>query len=296
MGYIFLSLSLLCGVTKGYCSKKTSILMNDISGAALVNFIRMLFCIVIGFILIIVNGQIALLIPDIQTLWISALSGISTSIFVICWMLSVQKNAYMMVDVSLLLGTLIPLIGCRLLYNEYITPRHWLGSALLFIAVILMCSYSSSLRGGLSLKSILILILCGVANGLSEFTQKLFVRELPDSPIAVFNFYTYVFSCAALLIFRVILAHNKVLSNKNHIKSASYIIYVIIMSVCLFGHSYFHTAAASILDSAQLYPVSHGCALILSSIMSSICFKETPSMKSIIGLSLAFVALLLMNV
>ena len=47
MGYLFLAISLLAGITKGYCGKKTSGYVNGYSGAMLANFVRMFFCIVI---------------------------------------------------------------------------------------------------------------------------------------------------------------------------------------------------------------------------------------------------------
>ena len=295
MGYIFLGVSLLCGVTKGYCSKKTSSYINGFKDSIFVNLIRMLLCIIIGFILLVFNSQIHHLKLDLNALWVCALSGFSTSIFVICWMLSVQKNAYMMVDVSLMLGTLVPLIGCRVLYGEQITPAQWLGLLLLLTAVLLMCSYSKTLKGILTLNAIILLILCGLANGLTEFSQKLFIREHPNIPISAFNFYTYVFSFTALFICYAIIAHRSNTHTEKKVNPTSYIGYIVTMAICLFGHSYFHTAAAGALDSAQLYPVSHGCALILSTAMSAICFKEKPSVKSIIGLIITFVSILLMN-
>ena len=52
MGYLFLALSLLCGATKGFCGKKTSGFVREYKDAMFANFIRMLFCIAIGFALL----------------------------------------------------------------------------------------------------------------------------------------------------------------------------------------------------------------------------------------------------
>ena len=52
MGYLFLLIALLAGVTKGYCGKKTSGYTNSLRDATLANIIRMMLCILIGFILI----------------------------------------------------------------------------------------------------------------------------------------------------------------------------------------------------------------------------------------------------
>ena len=72
-------------------------------------------------------------------------------------------------------------------------------------------------------------------------------------------------------------------------------LYIAIMALCLFGNSYFKTLAAAKLDSAQLYPLNQGAALILSMGMSAIFFKEKVTPKAILGIVLAFLGLLVMN-
>lgn len=74
------------------------------------------------------------------------------------------------------------------------------------------------------------------------------------------------------------------------------VLYIAIMALCLFANSYFKTLAATELDSAQLYPLNQGAALILSMGMSALSFKEKVTPKAILGIVLAFAGLLVMNV
>ncbi len=53
MGYFYLAISVLCGNIKGFCGKKTSGLTEEMSDAVRFNLVRMMFCIIIGFVLII---------------------------------------------------------------------------------------------------------------------------------------------------------------------------------------------------------------------------------------------------
>ena len=69
--------------------------------------------------------------------------------------------------------------------------------------------------------------------------------------------------------------------------------YVFIMALCLFASSYFKTLAARYLSAVLLYPLNQGCALILSSIMSVALFKETLTLKAVIGMITAFAGLLI---
>ena len=297
MGYFFIALALFAGCTKGYCGKKTSGFVEKSKDAVFISFIRMLLCILIGAILIIVAKDTPYLIPDAKMLPVYLLSGVSTSAFVVIWMLAVRKSAYMLIDIFLMLGVLIPLILANILFDEPVKPTQWLGIAILIVAVLIMCSYNSGLKGKMSFTSVLLLILTGASNGIADFSQKLFVRTADGVPTSVFNFYTYVFSAVTLLICYIVFrqADNKDSKSSTKIPKVMYV-YVAIMAACLFANSYFKTVAAYTLDSAKLYPLNQGAALILSSLMSAFLFGEKLTFKAIIGIVLSFIALIIINV
>ena len=68
------------------------------------------------------------------------------------------------------------------------------------------------------------------------------------------------------------------------------------MAVMLFLNSYLMTLAASKLDAVVLYPLSTALSLALASIMSSVAFKERLTAKCIIGIIIAFAAMIIINV
>ena len=70
---------------------------------------------------------------------------------------------------------------------------------------------------------------------------------------------------------------------------------VAVMAICLFLNSYFKTLAAERLDSAILYPLNQGLALMLSMLMASVFFGEKITVRCVIGLCSAFVGLLIIN-
>lgn len=295
MGYLFLIVSLLTGTAKGYCGKRIS---GDIGGykdAMRINFIRMLICTVIGLMLVLFEqGGVRQLKLDSTALLITALSGITTSVFVVCWIISVKKSAYMMLDIFLMLGIVVTLVGCSITLGESVRAVQWIGLAVLFAAVCIMCSYNKSLKGKMNILSVALLIICGVSNGLTDFSQKLFVNY-SESNISVFNFYTYVFSAVVLLIFYLIFSKKEKNAETEKL-SGRIFCYVLVMAACLFVSSYFKTLAAVYLDSAKLYPLNQGSALILSTVMSSVFFKEKITFKCIIGICMAFAALIIINV
>jgi len=295
MGYIFLTLSLLAGAAKGYCGKKTSGHLGGIRDSLMVNIIRMVLCVIIGFCLILFGGNVAQLRPTAKLLWIAALSGVSTSVFVVTWLISVRKSAYMMLDIALMLGLLIPLIAGEIFFQEQIKPTQWIGVVILFIAVVIMCSYNNSIKAKLTFSALAVLFISGAASGITDLSQKLFVKNLPDVSVSVFNFYTYVFAGITLSVaFLLMKPQSDAQSTGDTFRKVFG--YVVVMAICLFLNSYFRTLAAAHLDAVLLYPLSQSAALILSTLMSHFFFKEKITPKCIIGIVITFIGLLIINV
>lgn len=302
LGYLFLLIALLSGAAKGYCGKRTSGYVSEYKDAVFTNFIRMFFCIIIGFVMVCVQGGVSQLSTSCSTLLITVLSGVTTSIFVVSWLISVRRGAYMMLDVFLMLGVIVPLVLSKIFFNEEIRVNQWIGLIILFVTVMIMCSYNNQIKEKMSISSFLLLVLCGVSSGLTDFSQKLFARTAPNETAAVFNFYTYIFSALVLLIFFIAakLKDRDNASDSDCSSSALSVlrkvgVYVLIMSICLFANSFFKTLAAGILPSAKLYPLNQGAALILSTFMSRIFFKEKLTGRCIIGIILSFIGLLIIN-
>ncbi len=298
MGYLMILIGVLAGATKGYCGKKTSDYVRESADAMRFNGLRMLLCIAIGLALIAAQGKLPLLAIDATTLWTTLLSGVTTSLFVVTWIIAVKTGAYVMLDVFLMLGVAVPLGLCWALFGEAIRPVQFLGLGILLVAVFVMCSYNNRIKTPLTKKGVLLLIFCGVVNGLTSFSQKLFVKLSVGSDIAVFNFYTYIFS--ALTLYLCFFLSN--LRKRGGAEPAGKPMrltgiagYIAVMSVCLFAHSYFLTRAAEYLTSAEIYPLQNGLALILSSLMSALFFKEKMSARSIVGIALAFAGLICIN-
>lgn len=296
LGYIFVAIALAAGATKGFCGKKTSGYVEETKDAMFVNFIRMLFCIVIGFGMLAFGGKTSLLAIDAKTFGITLFSGVSTAFFVVSWLLAIKRGAYMTVEIFLMLSVVVTLVMSFFAFGEMIKPTQWAGLVVLICAVYIMCSYNNSLKGKMSCKTFLLLVFCGLMNACSSFSQKLFAKG--DGNVAVFNFYTYVFSAIVLGICYLVLRKNNADGQKTSAMDIFKKIrgYVVIMASCLFINSYFMTMAASKLDASMLYPLTQGCSLVLSTLMAAVFFKEKLNIKAVTGIVLAFVALVIINV
>ena len=290
MPYIWLGIGLLAGATKGFCGKKTSGQISGWQDAMLVNILRMVICVVIGLVTVLAGGQVRALAASPRALAIYALSGITTSVFVVSWMIAVRSSAYVLISVFTMLGTIVPMLLGRFCYGEVIAWNQWVGFGLLMLATWILYSHSSKIKAKLSLKDLVVLLICGVANGLSGFSQKMFQNDVTGSSVSVFNLYTYLISGMCLLaVYLCVRPHQAEKAGK---LPKIVVLYMPVMAVCLFLNSYAFTMAAGSIPASVLYPLTQGAGLVLSGLMSVLFFKEKLSAKAIIGLSIAFAGLM----
>lgn len=293
---MLLGIALTAGLIKGYCGKIISNYTSDLQEALTANSVRMGLCVFVGFVLLCFQGGLRQLSVDWSVLGISAMSGIAMSVFVVSWLLAVKNGVYMLVEVFVMLGVLIPMVLAKIFLAEQLHLQQWIGFGILVAATLVMCSYSQSRKQKLTGRTLLLLTLCGLGSGFADFSQKLFVRTASQIPASVFNFYTYIFSFAVMVTVLALLSKKETTCVPMKRTVQKTIVFLAVMALCLFANSYFKTLAASYLDSAQMYPLNQGAALILSMGMSAIFFREKIAIKSVMGTALAFVGLLVMNV
>ncbi len=298
MGYLFLIISVISGATKGFFAKKVSDRTNGLKSAVISNLIRMVFCIPIGLLFILAEGNGINLLISYKDLLISAFGGVVTSIFIVSWLLAVRKTAYTTIDAFLSMGMFVPILLSLVLYKENISLSQIIGLLFLIFAVMLMSVYSNKNKQKITVKTLILLIITGVACGLADFSQKMFNYSNSEISASVFNFYIYVFSAITLAITLPFFKNSKKDEIVECQKSIDKIklLYIAIMAVFLFANTYFKTLAANVLDSVMLYPLSQGLSLLLSLIMSALFFKEKIKPISIIGITVLFVGLLFINV
>ena len=295
MGYLYLFIALLGGATKGFCGKKTSKYTQNLSSAVLVNFVRMILCVIISAVIIAFSGTAFSVTA--KTLGICVLSGIFMSSFVVSWLFLVRGKAYMTVDVSLTAGTIIPIVASSILWNEQVRVTQWMGVGLLFVSVIIMCSYNNSIKEKFSLSSVALLIVCGASGGLSDLTQKMFVNFADNESVTLYNFYTYLFSALILLTVYFVMPKKNGCGIVCTGKERCYLsAYLALMAACMFVNVFFKTRAASELDAVLIYPLHQGGSMFLSSLMSAMFFKERITLRAVAGVIIAFVSLLIINV
>lgn len=295
LGYLFIALAMVGGTAKAYCGKRTSGLIRTTTDAVYMNAVRMAVCIVVGFLFAAAQtGSLSSFVLPAPGIAISVLSGVCQAGFVLFWLLSVKTGAYVMVEVFILLGTILPIVVCQLCFDETTRPLQWIGYLVLLCAVFLMCSYNNTIKTKLTVKSYALLFAAGITNGLSDLSQKLFTRLQPAESKAVYNFYTFAIAAAVLGIVLLCLRGREREGNTVCRQKKLYL-YIGIMAAGLFVYNYFKTCAAGIVPAAEMYPLMQGISLVITIVMAALLFGERITVKSALGMALTFAALCMMN-
>lgn len=113
---MFLSLALFAGLTKAYCGKCSSHAVKGTLDAVTVTSVRMLLCCVIGVILPLASGVNPFEVSQ-KAILLSSLSGLASACFTVSLLLAVSTTMYMMVEVFVTGGVIIPLIVSNVIYG-----------------------------------------------------------------------------------------------------------------------------------------------------------------------------------
>ena len=298
MGYIFLSIALLTNNIKGYCGKQMSRYSAKLGDTLLICFFRMLMCIGTSAIILAVSGGFFGLDITPKLIGYAAFSGISTAILVAAWLFAANSSGYMMLEVFQMLGVGVTILMSFIVYREEITVRDVIGFCILVFAAYLM---HAGTKVKPTLKTLAVVILCGLANGMTDFSQKAFTYSGMETTTAQFQLGSYVFAAATLiLLFTAFTAIQRKNGETDGAAGAIAIlkktwIYVLIMAVCLYGNAYFKTEAANHLTAAKLYTLSQGGTMAIGTLMSAFLFKEKLTLKSGLSIAITFIGLLIIN-
>lgn len=316
MVYLFVLLALACLTLKGYCGKKVSAFSADTGDAFFFNLIRMVLCVVIGFAVLLFEREHASLAAEPAMLLICFFSGLCNAAFLVGWLLAIQKNAMVAVDVTLTLGSLLPALLCALLFGEPLSWQKLLGFALIVFATLLLSGYSKQTARGFDPGGVLLLLLAALGDGLSGFCQQLYRYFYTEGgagfagvayPKSIFHFYTYVFAalilavcfaCYAYVCRRRMKKTKTALPKTRPALSAQPLICILIMAVCLFAANYFQTVATNdyAMPSQVLYPIIKGGCLVSVTFTAMLCFGERPNRRSIVGSLIALAGIVAIGI
>ena len=299
MGYIFLIMSMTGGLGKGLLGRKVSGDVRDFKDCMYVNIMRLMFCALLGLMVVFATNSGSFSGMTGGEIRIYSLSAVSTAIFLVCWMYEYKSEAYVFLNIFIMLGSIVTCVCGLIVYSEPIPLSKWISLVIILCAVFIMSGYNHQIGKKLG-KHIIVLILGTVASAMADFSQTMYVREI-GGKVMQFNLYTYGFALLMLIAVYLIYASihkvkgdDKKLTYKLHTKK-SIIIYFTI-AACLYMNALTKTMANRTMEISQIYPVLSGATLIASAVMAHILFKERINKKSACAMSMALAGIVGLSV
>ncbi len=295
VGYLYLLAALVAGLVKGFSGKKISRDVVSLNDGFTVNTIRTLFCAGIGFAVAVAQVGFSGLALTPKAFAVCLLSSVFMATFCISWLYAYKSEAYVFLNIFTMLASVATAVLGWAVYGDAIKPTRIMGFILLFAAVYVMSLYNKSISGKITKRGAITLLLGGVGTALADFMQKVYTKEALGEP-CVFTFYTYFLMIVPQLF--VLLLFKK---SKNAVKNPilcdrRHILIFFIISAALYVNVITKTMAVAFIPSTQMYPTLQGANLVASAICASILFGEKITAKSIVGMTLALAAVVLMNI
>lgn len=295
---IYILIILLLKVVQNLFNKQCS---NGITGNVMfLKFlsIRQFASAILGAALVAFTVQgLSALIPDGLTVLFALIMAVSLAVCTFSSLMALKSGTMVLNSLFGMAGLFVPCIAGVFLFGERISLIQVLGLVIFIVAAALLIGCSKEIYKNFSFKTLLLLIVTMLSDGTTMLAQKMFSYYVPGGDAGVFNFYAFFFSgVLSLLLFAVF--RGKALVRHEDAPTfipAKIILYGLALSAAVFVISQVSTVAAATIPSVILFPVSNGGGMIICAIVSAIVFKEKLNTKSVIGLILGTLALIIIN-
>ena len=291
MGTLYISIILMCRIVQHICGKNESNSIKDISCFIQYCSYSNILSSILGLFLILIaqNGFNF----SLSTLLISCFSGImlaASSGFILAAM---KSGTVALSSLFSTAGILVPCIAGIFIFNQPMSYGQWIGMALFFVAAYLLIGSSTKIYSGFSLKTFLFLIGAMLANGLTMLSQQMFTFFVPGGDVSVFSFLSFGIVGVLMLLLTCIPTKGAIkiqyrLSNKLLILGA-------ISAVAVFIINQLATLSTALVSPAILFAFINGGSTIIAAIVAAICFHEKLTLRSILGITIGVVSLIIIK-
>lgn len=291
MGTLYISIILMCRIVQHICGKNTSNAIKDISCFIQYCAYSNILSGILGLFLILIaqNGFNF----SLSTLLISCFSGITLAASSGFTLAAMKSGTIALTSLFATAGLLVPCIAGIFIFNQPMSYGQWIGIALFFVAAYLLIGSSAKIYSGFSLKTLILLIGTMLANGFTMLAQQMFTFYVPDGDVSVFSFLSFGIVGVLMLILACIPTKGEIkiqyrLSNKLLILGA-------VSAVAVFIINQLATLSTALVSPAILFAFINGGSTIIAAIVAAICFHEKLTLRSILGITIGVVSLIIIK-
>lgn len=291
--YSYLAIILLMKFVQKLYNKKTSVMIKGAVQYLGYGAYRYILSGAMALALMLIAGGSGDIGP--MSFAISALGALALTISIYCSLEAMKNGAIILVSLASSAGLLLPCIFGIFMFDEPMSAWQFIGIGLLLVSAYLLVGYSKKLTGSFTKKTVLLLLGGMLSNGLIMIAQKMFSKYLPDASVSVFSFLSFGLAGLAMLILLLPQLINKKGREMFASLPAAAWGYGAILSVALLIINQLATLAGRVIPSAIMFPINDGGGTIIAALTASIFFGEKLTPRSIAGLLLGILSLIIIN-
>lgn len=251
-----------------------------------------------------------------QTFLYASVSGIALAVACMCSLYALGTGTMVLNSIFATAGLLVPVVASIFLYGEILQIWQWIGIAVFMLGAYLLVGSSKSLYGKFNIKTLLVLVLSLMMNGLTMLMQKMFGEGVTNGNVSLFSLISFGFGTIILLLFLLIVSiigsskFKRIENVDNAVEGFVFFpkslaekilpkkvyIYGLFLAVAVFVINQFATMATPLISSLILFAMINGGATVISAITGAVMFKERLTLKTCIGIVLSVGALIMIQI
>lgn len=260
--------------------------------------IRQFASALLALVLILFTAELtAVAQADPLTLLFALLMAVSLAVNTFSGLWALKSGTMVLSSLFGTAGLFVPCIAGVFLFDERISLMQVVGLVIFIVAAYQLIGCSREIYKKFSAKTLVLLLVSMLSNGAVMLAQKMFSFYVEGGNAGAFNFYGFflsaVLSLAGFLLFRGRAVH-QAKAVETHIP-AKIVLFGLGLSAAVFVISQASTVAAATIPSVVLFPVSDGGGMIICALVSAFVYGEKLTKKSVIGLILGFLSLIIIN-
>lgn len=289
MVYVYIAAILFARVIQAVFNKRSS---NRISGVCMsFRYISYQYAIsaLLGLVLLFfeTGGK-----PDVLTLLISALSGISLFFSSLFGIYGMKSGTVSLVSIFSTAGLIIPIAAGVFMFDRPISLMQGVGVGIFFISAWLLIKSSRSIYGNFSFKTLLLLLGAMAANGITMLAQQMYTYYAPNGSISMFSFISFGLASVFGAVMSFIVPNNE----KQELKiEKDLIICGIALAGAIFVINQFVTALTVSLPPVLLFTLVNGGGTVISAVTAAVMYKERLSAASVAGIIAGVISLIIIK-
>lgn len=267
-----------------------------------------------AFILFIINGtQETLGLYFGQTLIYASISGVALAITCFCSLYALSSGTIVLSSLFGTAGLIVPSIAGIFLYNEHLSVWQYIAIIVFILGAYFLVGNSKTVYGKFSIKTLFVLLINLIMNGVTMLAQTMFARNLPEGNVSLFSFLSFFSGVVVLAIVLLLFIYiynvkgkmdNKTSekdfvlmpSNADEIKLPSKVFLgATFLAIAVFLINQLVTLSAGMISPIVLFSITNGGATIISAVVGAVMYKEKFTTESVLGIVLGVGALILIK-